>query len=126
MCGLVENLPVLSGGSNKLQGEKWDHKKALLKALKERDLLLKEKPGLVLFQKEIDSRLQRVSSFEEKMKVLGTMIGSRLNILYEECFKLNTLYKTYSIKSLVEFEVLEKGSPDSFFSDRLLKNKKKI
>ena len=93
MCGLVENVPVLSGGSNKLQGEKWDHKKALLKALKERDLLLKENPGLVLFQKEIDSRLQRVSSFEEKMEVLGTMIGNRLNILYEECFKLNTLYK---------------------------------
>ena len=113
MCSSVKNVPVLYGDS-KTEKKKWDYKKALLKALKERDLLLKKRPELFLFQKEIDNKLQNIESFEDRMEILGTMMGAKLNVLYDECFKLNAICNKNNIGNSVKFEILEKNRPDRF------------
>jgi len=53
-------------------------------ARKERDSLLKERPKLKRFQKEINRRLQKAGSFENRMGVLGIMIAGKLTELQQQ------------------------------------------
>lgn len=53
-------------------------------ARKERDSLLKERPQLKGFQKEIDRRLQNAGGFESRMGVLGIMIAGKLTELQQQ------------------------------------------
>ncbi|MBW1994168.1 MAG: hypothetical protein JRI77_06920 [Deltaproteobacteria bacterium] len=53
-------------------------------ASKERDALLKERPELRAFQKEIDWRLKCAGSFENRMAVLGIMMEANLKELQKQ------------------------------------------
>lgn len=76
----------------------WDYKTALKNAIQERDALLNKHPELQELQDEVDRRLASASCFEERMKILGKLIGDRLNRLYDECVKLENLCTQVGIK----------------------------
>lgn len=69
----------------------WDPDAVLQEALRERERLLKNHPELSELQDELDRRLESVDDFEDRMKIIGRMIGNRLNRLNDECEKLETL-----------------------------------
>ncbi len=53
-------------------------------AREEQDRLLKERPSLKEFQKEIDRCLNNAGSSENRMAVLGIMMGAKLKELQEQ------------------------------------------
>jgi hypothetical protein len=61
--------------------------------IKKRDRYLKENPHLIPFQEEIDRLLDNAGSQENRMKVLGIMMESKLTELRE---KLSSLSKMLS------------------------------
>ncbi len=50
-------------------------------AIKEREELLEQKPKLKAFQKEIDRLVKNSGNFENRMAVLGIMIGAKFEEL---------------------------------------------
>ncbi len=81
-----------------IDDNKWDHKKALEKALKEKDILLKSSKKLRDYQKKIDEKLKFAETFEDRMQVLGKMMGQNLNRLHNECMKLQNLCEKNGVK----------------------------
>jgi predicted nuclease with TOPRIM domain len=69
----------------------WDPEAVLEEALREREKLLSSHPDLAELQAEVDRRLARVDSFEDRMAILGKMIGHRLNRLSDTCEELEAL-----------------------------------
>ena len=68
--------------------EKWNYEAALKTALQEREALLKTNPHLKGLQDEIDKSLSSVDDSQERMQILGTMIGNNLLELHKACNKL--------------------------------------
>lgn len=85
-----KSLDVLLNKVQKNQ-DAWDPDAVLEEALKERERLLTDHPELARLQADLDSRLENVDDFESRMKVIGRMIGNRLNRLTDECEKLEDL-----------------------------------
>lgn len=79
--------------------EPWDYELALETALRERDELLEKHPELCKLQDEIDMRLAEAESFEERMEILGSLIGEKLNHLYDECSELESLCSKIGVKA---------------------------
>ncbi len=77
----------------------WDPEAALEEALQERDQLLKTNPELHDLQNEIDRLLAHENSFEERMNLLGNLIGQKLNVLYDECRKLEDICHSVGIQA---------------------------
>lgn len=77
----------------------WDYETALENALREREELLKNNPELKAFQSKIDKTLSETDIFEEKMKLLGKMIGSNLNLLYDKCHTLSEICSEIGIEA---------------------------
>ncbi len=50
-------------------------------AIKEREELLEQKPKLKVFQEEIDRLVRNAGNFENRMAVLGIMIGAKFEEL---------------------------------------------
>ena len=92
------------------QTDSWDYKNALKEALAERDQLLKSRPELIELQKEIDLRLSGVESFEERMTIIGKMIGSSLDNLYNECNILTDICSHIGINTQLPILELKKKS----------------
>ena len=69
----------------------WDPDAVLKEALKERDRFLAEHPELARLQEELDRNLESVENFEDRMRIIGKMIGQRLNQMNDECEKLETM-----------------------------------
>jgi len=88
----------------------WDHEAELKKALQERDDLLKKRPELVHLQKEIDHRLTSTESFEERMRILGKMLGTSLEKLYNECSTLADICDHCGIETQIPILELKKKS----------------
>jgi hypothetical protein len=88
-------------GAHDIQPDKcsWDHESVLKAALKERDELLKNKPELNRLQQEIDTLLSNEETFEGRIRILGEMIGSRLNKLNDECIRLETMCSRIGIET---------------------------
>lgn len=64
-------------------------------ARQERDRLLKERPELKEFQKEIDRCLDNAGSSENRMAVLGLMIEAKLKELRDELSHLSFLMRQF-------------------------------
>ncbi len=62
-------------------------------AREERDRLLKERPSLKEFQKEIDRCLNNAGSSENRMAVLGIMMGAKLKELQGQLSHLSFLMR---------------------------------
>ena len=106
---------------NKLkQTDSWDYKSALKEALAERDQLLKSIPELTELQKEIDLRLSGVESFEERMTIIGKMIGSSLDNLYNECNILTDICSHIGINTQLPILELKKNQASSFYQSRII------
>ena len=60
-------------------------------ALEERDSFLENHPNLKEFQKEIDRLLQNAGSFENRMAVLGILMGAKLKDLQLQLCKLESI-----------------------------------
>jgi hypothetical protein len=63
----------------------------LNKLIKKRDRYLKENPHLIPFQEEIDRLLDNAGSQENRMKVLGIMMESKLTELREKLLSLSKM-----------------------------------
>lgn len=87
--------------NSKLQPQEktWDPQAVLEEALRERDRLLSTNPELHELQNEIDSLLSPEDRFEDRMNILGKLIGQRLNILHDECQKLEELCHSVGIQT---------------------------
>ena len=83
----------------------WDPDAVLHEALKERERLLKNHPELSELQDELDRRLESVDDFEDRMRIIGRMIGNRLNRLNDECEKLESLLHDVGIDT--EFPITQ-------------------
>lgn len=90
--------------------DSWDHEDALEKAIAERDALLKKRPELQKFQKVIDESLEGVEKFDDRMKILGKMIGSSLDHLYNECRTLDELCNEIGIETNIPILELKVNS----------------
>ena len=102
------------------QTDSWDYKNALKEALAERDQLLKSRPELIELQKEIDLRLSGVESFEERMTIIGKMIGSSLDNRYNECSILADIYSHICINTQLPILGLKKNQASSFYQSRII------
>jgi len=78
---------------------KWNYEAALKTALKEREELLKTNPQLRWLQDEIDESLTSVDDFQERMQILGTMMGNKLGELHKECNKLAAICEDLDVDS---------------------------
>lgn len=62
-------------------------------ARKERDILLREHPELIEFQREIDRCLEKAGNSENRMAVLAVMIEAKLKELQDELLHLSFLMR---------------------------------
>ena len=74
------------------QGERSNE--LLNELIKKRDRYLKENPHLIPFQEEIDRLLDNAGSQENRMKVLGIMMESKLTELREKLLSLSKMLST--------------------------------
>ena len=68
-------------------------------AQRERDRLLKERPELKEFQKEIDRRLNNAGDSENRMAVLGIMMESKLKDLRDQLSYLSSLMQQKKVSA---------------------------
>ena len=68
-------------------------------AQRERDRLLKERPELKGFQKEIDRRLNNAGDSENRMAVLGIMMESKLKDLRDQLSYLSFLMQQKKVSA---------------------------
>lgn len=87
----------------------WDPDAVLKEALKEREKLLKEHPELSKLQDELDRRLENVDDFKERMKIIGRMIGNRLNRLNDHCDELENLLRGVGINAELPITAFKKS-----------------
>lgn len=110
-----EKSPVLSQTAVGKKKE-WNPEAVLEEALKEREKLLKSRPELQELQAEIDRRLDGVEKFEDRMAILGKMIGSRLNRLSDNCDRFESLCHDIGIQTELPLTQFKKSlSKQSLF-----------
>lgn len=95
--------------SNVQTKNSWDPDAVLKEALKEREKLLKEHPELSKLQDELDRRLENVDDFKERMKIIGRMIGNRLNRLNDHCDELENLLRGVGINAELPITAFKKS-----------------
>jgi hypothetical protein len=76
-------------------------------ARKERDILLREHPELIEFQREIDRCLENAGDSENRMAVLAVMIEAKLKELQDELLHLSFLMR--KIKTPKYLPDIQKG-----------------
>lgn len=87
----------------------WNPDAVLKEALKERAKLLEEHPELSELQEELDRCLENVDDFEGRMKIIGRMIGNRLNRLSDHCDELEDLLKDVGIHTELPISTFKKS-----------------
>jgi predicted nuclease with TOPRIM domain len=91
-------LPVTFNAElSETKPDAWDAQAVLEEALKEREKLLSKNPELHALQEKIDRMLEGENRFEERMRILGRLIGEKLDELHEECTKLEGLCRSVGI-----------------------------